>query len=294
METSHILISVILLVIGIVTTIVLLSRYNKIQNRREDTRSRPNPSDKRTTTTYDAEKIVPYSSNETKGAQMERMFDSIAENYDTLNHTMSMGIDRGWRKKGVSMLKQIKPESILDIATGTGDLAIEACRILQPKQVLGIDISEGMMEIGRQKVQKAGLSDIIRFERQDCSALGLPDNSFDAAIVAFGVRNFEKLDKGLKEILRVLKPGGQLMILELSTPQHFPMKQGYWLYSKLFIPTVGRLMSKDSVAYAYLPKSIEAFTQGKDMTDTLLKNGFSQATYKTYTFGVCTMYLATK
>ena len=244
--------------------------------------------------TYDAEKIVPYSSSENKGAQVERMFDSIAENYDTLNHTMSMGIDRGWRKKGISTLKKLNPQIILDIATGTGDLAIQAYDILSPQSILGIDISEGMMDVGRQKVKKIGLSDTITFQKQDCLNLQLEDNSFDAAMVAFGVRNFEDLDKGLKEILRVLKPGGQLMILELSTPKHFPMKQGYWLYSRLFIPTIGRLISKDKTAYSYLPKSIAAFIQGKDMVNTLLKNGFKQASYKTYTFGVCTMYLAVK
>ena len=222
------------------------------------------------------------------------MFDSIADNYDTLNHTLSMGIDRGWRKKGLSMLKKLNPQSILDIATGTGDLAIQACDILKPAKILGIDISEGMMEVGRQKVQKAGLTDTISFDRQDCMALELADNSFDAAIVAFGVRNFEDLDKGLKEILRVLKPGGQLMILELTTPQHFPMKQAYWMYSRLFIPTIGRLISKDRTAYSYLPLWIEAFIQGKEMTNTLLKNGISEALYKTYTFGICTMYLASK
>lgn len=244
--------------------------------------------------TYEAEKIVPYSDSESKGVQVERMFDSIAENYDTLNHTLSMGIDRGWRKKGLRTLKKLNPQSILDIATGTGDLAIQAYDILKPESILGIDISEGMMQVGRQKAQKAGLSGTIRFERQDCMALELADNSFDAAMVAFGVRNFEDLDKGLKEILRVLKPGGQLMILELTTPHHFPMKQAYWLYSKLFIPTVGRLISKDRTAYLYLPKSIQAFIQGKDMVNTLLKNGFTAASYKTYTCGICTMYLASK
>lgn len=244
--------------------------------------------------TYDVEKIVPYSSSENKGAQVERMFDSIAENYDTLNHTLSMGIDKGWRKKGINMLKKIQPKNILDIATGTGDLAIQAYSILKPESILGIDISEGMMDVGRQKVANVGLSDKIDFKKEDCLALTLADNSFDAAMVAFGVRNFEDLDQGLREIYRVLKPGGELMILELSTPQHFPMKQGYWLYSRLFIPTVGRLISKDRTAYSYLPKSIEAFIQGKDMVSTLKKNGFSNAICKTYTFGVCSMYLATK
>ncbi|MDR1090470.1 MAG: bifunctional demethylmenaquinone methyltransferase/2-methoxy-6-polyprenyl-1,4-benzoquinol methylase UbiE [Prevotella sp.] len=244
--------------------------------------------------TYEAEKIVPYSDSENKGVQVERMFDSIAENYDTLNHTLSMGIDRGWRKKGLASLRKFNPQSVLDIATGTGDLAIQAYGILKPRSILGTDISEGMMEVGRQKVAKAGLSDIIRFERQDCMDLKLEDNSFDAAMVAFGVRNFEDLDKGLKEILRVLKPEGQLMILELTSPQYFPMKQAYWLYSRLFIPAVGRLISKDRTAYSYLPKSIKAFIQGKDMAGTLLKNGFKEASYKTYTFGICTMYMASK
>ncbi|NDV78416.1 bifunctional demethylmenaquinone methyltransferase/2-methoxy-6-polyprenyl-1,4-benzoquinol methylase UbiE [Dysgonomonas sp. 511] len=244
--------------------------------------------------TYNVEKIVPYSGDENKGAQVERMFDSIAENYDTLNRTMSIGFDIGWRKKGLSMLSKQNPQTILDIATGTGDLAIQAYDTLKPQSILGIDISEGMMDVGRQKVEKAGLSEFIFFDKQDCMALDLPDDSFDAAMVAFGIRNFEDLDKGLKEILRVLKPGGQLMILELSTPRHFPMKQGYWLYSRLFIPTIGRLISKDKTAYSYLPKSIEAFIQGKDMVAALLKNGFSEAFYKTYTMGVCSMYLARK
>lgn len=244
--------------------------------------------------TYKAEKIVPYDNSENKGVQVERMFDSIAENYDTLNHTLSIGIDKGWRNKGISALKSINPQHILDIATGTGDLAIQAYNILLPQEILGVDISEGMMQVAQKKISKLGLSDKITFEKQDCMSLSFADDSYDAAMVAFGVRNFEDLDRGLKEIHRVLKPGGQLMILELSTPQHFPMKQGYWMYSRLFIPTIGRLISKDKVAYTYLPKSIEAFIQGKDMVNTLLKNGFQSAICKTYTFGICSMYLATK
>lgn len=244
--------------------------------------------------TYQAEKIVPYESTENKGAQVERMFDSIAENYDTLNHTLSMGIDKGWRKKSLLALKDMNPKNILDIATGTGDLAIQAYGILKPDHITGVDISEGMMDVGRSKVAKLGLSDKISFEKQDCMSLGFEDATYDAVVIGFGVRNFENLDKGIKEILRVLKPGGKLMILELSTPQSFPMKQAYWMYSKLFIPTVGQLISKDKVAYKYLPKSIEAFVQGKEMVDVLLKNGFRNASYKTYTLGICSMYIGEK
>lgn len=243
---------------------------------------------------YKVEKVVPYDSSENKGTQVEQMFDSIAENYDTLNHTLSVGIDKGWRKKGIQKLKKNNPQKILDVATGTGDLAIQAYSILSPQSIVGIDISEKMMEVGKRKVAKARLSDKIIFNKQDCMALDYADNSFDAAMVAFGVRNFENLDKGIAEICRVLKPGAQLMILELSTPKHFPMKQGYWFYSRLFIPLIGRLISKNKVAYSYLPKSIEAFVQGDEMVQVLLKNGFNTAYCHTYTFGICSMYLATK
>lgn len=245
--------------------------------------------------TYKAEKIVPFSDrNTTKGEQIEHMFDEIAPQYDRLNRLMSFGMDKGWRKKGILKLKALNPKKILDVATGTGDLAIEAYKLLRPDRVLGVDISEGMMKIGREKVAAEGLPEQIQFEWQDCTDLHLAPDSFDAAMVAFGVRNFEDLDKGLQNILRVLRPGGQLMILELSTPEHFPMKQAYHIYSRYIIPMMGRRISKSKEAYTYLPRSIEAFPQNKEMKAILEKNGFRTAEYKKLFPGVCTLYLATK
>jgi len=245
--------------------------------------------------TYKAEKVVPYSDKDTsKGAQVEQMFDEIAPQYDLLNHLLSMGVDKSWRKKGIQSLKEVNPQNILDIATGTGDLAIQAYPVLKPQHILGIDISEGMMNVGRKKVVAEGLSEKIKFEWQNCTDLHLETDSFDAAMVAFGVRNFEDLDKGLKEILRVLRPEGKLMILELSTPEYFPMKQGYLIYSKLIIPLIGKLVSKSKVAYSYLPKSISAFPQNKTMKAILEKNGFTNVEYKKLTFGICTLYTAKK
>jgi len=244
--------------------------------------------------TYKAEKIVPYHSQERKTVQVEHMFDDISTNYDVLNHTLSMGIDYSWRRKGILALKNINPQLILDIATGTGDLAIRACELLEPKQITGIDISEGMMRIGKEKVSQKGLTNKILFEKQDCANLTFHDNSFDAAMVAFGIRNFENLDKALQEIVRVLKPSGKLMILELSTPVFFPMKQLYTLYSKIIIPGIGRLISKNKAAYRYLPKTVAAFPQGAEMVKILQKNGFANAICKRYTMGICSMYLAQK
>jgi demethylmenaquinone methyltransferase/2-methoxy-6-polyprenyl-1,4-benzoquinol methylase len=221
------------------------------------------------------------------------MFDEIAGQYDFLNHTLSIGLDNYWRRKGILSLKKHTPQSILDVATGTGDLALTAYRLLKPEKITGIDISEKMMAIGREKVAKAGLSGIIGFEKQNCTCLQLDSDTFDAAIVAFGIRNFEDLDKGLQEILRVLCPGGRLMILELSSPEYFPMKQGYRIYSRL-IPGIGRWVSRNNKAYSYLPKSISAFPQNAEMASVLEKNGFSDVAYRKLTGGICTMYLAQK
>jgi demethylmenaquinone methyltransferase/2-methoxy-6-polyprenyl-1,4-benzoquinol methylase len=243
---------------------------------------------------YQAEKIVPYESTDaSKSVQIERMFDEIAGQYDFLNHTLSMGVDKHWRKKGILSLKTFSPRYILDVATGTGDLALEAYRLLKPEKILGIDISEKMMDIGRGKIAKAGLTGIINFEWQNCTCLQLNTDTFDAAIVAFGIRNFENLDKGLQEICRVLHPQGRLMILELSSPEHFPMKQAYCIYSQL-IPTVGQWISRSNAAYTYLPKSITAFPQNAEMAAILEKNGFSDVTYQKLTGGICTLYLAKK
>ncbi len=244
---------------------------------------------------YIAETVVPYSGSEAKkSAQIRQMFNEIAEKYDLYNHTLSLGIDRYWRKKGILSLKNIAPEKVLDIATGTGDLALEAYFRLHPETVTGIDISEKMMEIGKQKIAAAGLSGKIEFLWQDCSELSFDDNTFDAVTVAFGIRNFENLDKGLREILRVLRPQGKFMILELSVPEQFLIKQAYLLYSKYIMPIVGQLISGNKHAYDYLPKSIAAFPQNTELAAILQKNGFVEVTYKKLTGGICTLYTGLK
>lgn len=243
---------------------------------------------------YGSEQILPYNNEEHKATQVKRMFDSIAGTYDQLNHTLSFGIDRIWRKKGIAYLRPFAPKSILDIATGTGDLAISMQRNLNADRIIGADISEGMMDVGRQKVAEAGLSEHISFEYQDCTALTYADDSFDAVTAAFGVRNFEDIEQGIREMYRVLRPNGHIMILELSTPEHFPMKQLYSIYSKWVIPTIGRLFSKEQSAYSYLPASIKVVPQGKVMTDLLSRVGFSEVQARTLTFGICSLYTGTK
>lgn len=243
---------------------------------------------------YPQEKIKPYGADGRKAVQVEEMFDHIAPAYDRLNHTLSLGIDRSWRKKAIAWLKTSSPRRIMDAATGTGDFAIQAFRDLHPQELIGTDISEGMMEIGREKVKKEGLDGKITFTREDCTALSFAGETFDAVTVAFGVRNFEDLDKGLSEICRVLVPEGRLVILELSVPDTFPMKQLYAVYSRLVIPTLGKLLSKDRAAYTYLPQSIKAFPQGKVMKEIIRKAGFRQSGFKRLTFGICTLYMAVK
>lgn len=242
---------------------------------------------------YQQEEIKPYNDG-AKAQQVEAMFDNIAPTYDTLNHRLSWNIDKGWRRKAINQLAPYKPQTMLDIATGTGDFAILAAEMLHPKKLVGADISEGMMEIGRQKVAGKGLQDIITFEKEDCLALSYPDATFEAVTAAFGIRNFADLDSGLREMWRVLKPGGHLSIVELTSPVSFPMKQLFHVYSHTVLPFYGRLISKDTSAYSYLTKTIEAFPQGERMTEILLKAGFSEARFKRLTFGICTMYFATK
>lgn len=242
---------------------------------------------------YEQESIKPYNSGE-KGKQVEEMFNNIAPTYDTLNHRLSWDIDKGWRKKAIAQLQPFSPRHILDIATGTGDFAILAARMLTPEKLIGTDISEGMMDIGRQKVKRARLEQIISFEKEDCLQLSYPENSFDAVTAAFGIRNFPDLDRGLKEIFRVLKPDGHLSIVELTSPVAFPMKQLFKVYSHTVLPIYGRLVSRDDSAYRYLTATIEAFPQGEQMVGILKKAGFSEARFERLTFGICTMYLATK
>ena len=243
---------------------------------------------------YKQEQIKPYEGTGDKGKLVEEMFDNIAPTYDTLNHRLSWDIDKGWRKKAIKRLLPFAPKKMLDIATGTGDFAILATQLLHPDHLIGADISEGMMEIGRQKVKKMGLDKVISFEKQDCLHLGYEDETFDAVTAAFGIRNFQDLDQGLAEMCRVLKKGGHLCIVELTTPVSFPMKQLFRIYSGTVLPIYGKLISKDQSAYDYLNKTIAAFPQGEVMMEVLKKAGFEKAEFKRLTFGICTLYFATK
>lgn len=243
---------------------------------------------------YEQEKIRPYAPKGDKGRQVERMFDNIAPVYDAFNHRLSWDIDKRWRRKAIAQLAPYKPQRLLDVATGTGDFAILAARMLHPKEIVGIDISEGMMDVGREKVRQAGLEETIRFEREDCMSLSFDDGSFDAVTSAFGIRNFKELDRGLSEMCRILRRGGHLSIVELCEPQRFPMHQLFKFYSHTIMPAYGKLISNDRKAYQYLTATIEAFPQGEVMVEALHKAGFSRAGFRRLTFGICTMYFATK
>ena len=241
-----------------------------------------------------SENIKPYKNSELgKKEQVAKMFDNISEDYDGLNRVISLGIDVSWRKKVVKLVGENNPQQILDIATGTGDLALMMSQ-LNPEKIVGLDISEGMLQVGRQKVSKANLSDKIEMIVGDSENIPFPDNTFDAITVSFGVRNFENLDKGLTEILRVLKPAGKFVVLETSNPTKFPFKQGYKLYTNFILPIIGKLFSKDKVAYSYLSESANSFPFGEAFNNILQKNGFKNAKNIPVTFGVASIYTALK
>lgn len=237
--------------------------------------------------------VNPYNTDIGKKNEVRAMFNSIARNYDFLNHFLSFGIDIIWRKRLISILKRYNPQNIIDIATGTGDLAIMASK-RGKMQITGIDISENMIEEGQEKVARKGLEKKIALQTGDAENINFSENIFDAAMVAFGIRNFDNLEKGLKEILRVLKNGSPLLILEFSQPTVFPIKQLYRFYSFKILPIIGRLISKDPRAYTYLPESISEFISGNEMIKTLEYCGYSKCYYKTFTFGIATLYVAHK
>lgn len=235
--------------------------------------------------------IKPYGEEGSKHEQVERMFDNIAPAYDRMNHLMSFGSDRRWRKKTIKALEKYSRGRILDIACGTGDMTLEIYRRLAPSLLVGADLSDGMLEVARRKKGDCNI-DFIKCDC--CEAIPYPANSFDAVTVAFGVRNFEHIEKGLSEIYRVLDDGGKLAVLELAVPIYWPFKQFYKLYAGTIIPTIGGRISKDRKAYSYLPESIEAFPQRERFTSILKNCGFAEYVYTPMTFGTCILYVATK
>lgn len=238
------------------------------------------------------EQVTPYNdSTSAKTEQVRQMFDSIAPAYDFMNRAMTMGIDIWWRRLAVKRLKRIHPTSILDVATGTGDFAIQLHNTLHPQHITGVDLSQGMLDEAVRKVKQKGLEGAITFEQGDCMALRMKDETFDAVTVAFGVRNFEHLQQGYREMARVLKPGGMLCVLELSTPTHPLIRWFYDLYTLHIIPWLGSLKSGDKSAYRYLPQSIAAVPQGDDMLQLMRNAGLREATFKRLTLGVCTIYI---
>jgi demethylmenaquinone methyltransferase/2-methoxy-6-polyprenyl-1,4-benzoquinol methylase len=238
--------------------------------------------------------VTPYKDSEQqKKQQVEQMFDNIAPRYDFLNHFLSLGIDRLWRKKAIRILSGFKHEKVLDVATGTGDFAIAASKI-KPQKIVGFDLSEQMLNVGREKVKRLGLADVIEFRKGDSEAMPFDDDQFDAITVAFGVRNFENLENGLKEFFRVLKKDGVVIILEFSKPKYFPMKQLYLFYFFKILPFVGKMVSKDSSAYSYLPESVMAFPDDQRFLSILKNTGFQNGRQKRLTFGIATIYIAQK
>lgn len=238
--------------------------------------------------------VVPYKEDHgAKKQQVARMFNSISGRYDFLNHFLSLGVDIWWRKKAIRLLRDVAPRQILDVATGTGDFALESLS-LKPDHVIGVDIAEGMLEVGRRKIKHRGLEQRISLRLGDSENLPFEDNYFDAVIVAFGVRNFENLNQGLAEMLRVVKPGGRVVILEFSRPSKFPMKQLYNVYFTTILPTIGRWISRDQAAYRYLPESVKAFPDGNDFLDVLSGLGYKNPQCNPLTFGISSLYWGSK
>jgi demethylmenaquinone methyltransferase/2-methoxy-6-polyprenyl-1,4-benzoquinol methylase len=239
--------------------------------------------------------VVPFKNSElTKKEQVAEMFDNIAFKYDFLNRFLSAGIDIGWRKKAIAQLKEKDPQSILDVATGTADLAIMASRILNTPKIIGIDISDGMLEVGRKKIAAASLQKTIELLNGDSEAINFADNSFDAVMVAFGVRNFQNLEKGLGEIKRVLKPGGKIVVLEFSKPKIIGVKFFYNFYMNILTPTIGKLFSKNRNAYKYLNESIKQFPEGENFISILNNLGYTNTYCKPLSLGICSIYCGEK
>lgn len=242
----------------------------------------------------DQKVVKPYNdASKSKKEEVAEMFNNISKRYDFLNHFLSLGIDKIWRKKAIAELKEINPTRILDIATGTGDFALAALKI-NPKEVVGIDISEGMLAVGKEKMIAKKVDNIISMQLGDSENLPFEDNYFDGLTVGFGVRNFENLEKGLAEMLRVIRPGGKAIILEFSKPKNFPIKQVFGFYSKYFIPFFGKNISKDEKAYAYLPESVQAFPEGENFKAILTKVGYKNVTSKLVSGGIATIYIGRK
>ena len=239
--------------------------------------------------------VTPYKDeNATKKEQVATMFNNISKTYDFLNHFLSLGIDIIWRKKAIGELKKDNPQLILDVATGTGDLAFESLKILNPKKIIGVDISQGMLDVASEKIAKRNLNEKFEVRLGDSEKLLFDDNTFDAVTVAYGVRNFENLEKGLSDMFRVLKPGGKAVILEFSKPKAFPIKQLYSFYFQSITPAIGKLFSKDNSAYKYLPESVAAFPDGKDFITLMERVGYQNTKNRPLAFGICSIYTGTK
>lgn len=239
-------------------------------------------------------KVKPYKSEDkSKKQEVAEMFNNISKKYDFLNHFLSLGIDKIWRKKAVKKLGEVKPERILDIASGTGDFALALLK-LNPKEIIGMDISQGMLDVGAEKMKKKGVDNIIKMQLGDSENLPFEDGYFDGVTVGFGVRNYENLEKGLGEMLRVLRSEGKAVILEFSKPKKFPVKQAFGFYSKYLIPFWGKLISKDASAYTYLPESVEAFPEGKDFETIMQKVGYKNIQSQLVSGGIATIYTGTK